>query len=84
MHPRMNVHCTTIRTKKPTSTAEHFSSEYGGCDITYLQVQLIKQLSCEGKNSQSERLQREISWIKELRTLTPYGLNDRLGSHDWR
>lgn len=29
-------------------------------------------------------MQRESFWIKELRTLTPYGLNDRLDSYNWR
>ena len=36
------------------------------------------------KLTKKERLSRESFWIKELRTLTPYGLNDRLGSRDWR
>ena len=30
------------------------------------------------------RLKRESFWIKELRTLAPYGLNDRLDWYNWR
>jgi hypothetical protein len=62
--------------------AEHFKE--GGCDVTHLQVQPIEQIICDKKDAKSMRLKRESFWIKELRTLTPYGLNDRLDSHNWR
>ena len=29
-------------------------------------------------------IKREVFWIKELWTLTPYGLNDRLDHKNWR
>ena len=38
----------------------------------------------DSKTQKSERLKRETFWIKELRTLTPYGLNNRLGNKNWR
>jgi hypothetical protein len=38
----------------------------------------------DSNNAKSTRLQRESFWIKELRTLTPYGLNDRLDCYNWR
>jgi hypothetical protein len=35
-------------------------------------------------DQKKRRLEREAFWIKELRTRTPYGLNDRLDSKNWR
>ena len=46
-------------------------------------IEQIKRCATD-KLTKKERLRRESFWIKELRTLTPYGLNDRLDSHDWR
>jgi hypothetical protein len=65
---------------------EHFAYGNNGCSLEHCLVQPIEQLIHEGSVEQMKklRLQRETFWIKELRTLTPYGLNDRLESHNWR
>lgn len=60
---------------------EHFNN--GSCDISHLRVQPIEQI-LDQEDPKSFRLKRESFWIKELRTLTPYGLNDKLDSHNWR
>ena len=80
---RMNNHRTAIRKEKNTLIVEHFMDN-GGCDISHLIVQPIEQISCTSTDAKSLRLARETFWIKELRTLTPYGLNDRLDSQNWR
>ena len=36
------------------------------------------------KNRKKLRLIRERFWIKELRTVTPYGLNNGLDGQNWR
>ena len=81
LHERMNAHRYCIRKKKEILLYEHFNN--GSCDISHLRIQPIEQISDEG-DSKSNRLKREAFWIKELRTLTPYGLNDKLDSHNWR
>ena len=44
--------------------------------------QYVEQL--DHKVDKKRRLKKEEYWIKNLQTLTPYGLNDRLGFKDWR
>jgi len=83
LHKRMNGHRYTIRNKKMTLLAEHFSGD-GGCNISHFTVQPIEKIETNDENVKSARLKREAFWIKELRTLTPYGLNDRLDSYNWR
>jgi hypothetical protein len=78
----MNNHRTTVTNKKHNLLAEHFNGE-GGCNVSHLVVQPIEQMNGKGIMMKSERLKRESYWIKELRTLTPYGLNDRLGGRNW-
>ena len=52
--------------------------------MSHFNVQSIEKTSTNVENVESFRLKREAFWIKELRTLTPYGLNDRLDSYNWR
>ena len=88
---RMNNHRTALRAGKNTLLTEHFTGE-GGCCITHCTVQPIEQILPYGtdgikfteKELKRHRVDREAFWIKELRTLTPYGLNDRLDGHNWR
>jgi len=82
---RMNNHRTAIRGQKNTILTEHFREE-GGCCINHCIVQPIEKIDDSGTNKDQKRrrLEREAFWIKELRTLTPYGLNDRLDSKNWR
>ena len=57
-----------------------------GCCINHCIVQPIEKIDDSGTNKDQKRrrLEREAFWIKELRTLTPYGLNARLDSKNWR
>jgi hypothetical protein len=82
---RMNNHRTAIRGKKNTILTDHFRGD-GGCCITHCIVQPIEKLDDIGseRDQKKRRLEREAFWIQELRTLTPYGLNDRLDSKNWR
>ena len=87
----MNAHRTSVRQEKNTIFAQHFKnndifdkhfSKNDGCKISHIQVQPI-EASFDLKNK-TKRLQREAFWIRELQTLAPYGLNDRLGAKNWR
>ena len=82
---RMNGHRSAIRAKKHLLLAEHFNGS-SGCSLEHLVGQPIEQIHkcATDKLTKKGRLRRESFWIKELRTLTSYGLNDRLDSHDWR
>jgi len=81
---RNNNHRSTFRNKYHTLLAEHFSGE-GACNIEHCLIQPIEKIISEGnRDIRKLRLEREAFWIKELRTLTPYGLNDKLGSQNWR
>ena len=64
---------------------EHFKKG-NECNLSNLKIQPIeKNLNYKNpKTQKSERRRREAFWIKELRTLTPYGLNNRLGNKNWR
>ena len=84
LNRRMNNHRTSIRNKKNLLLYEHFNYP-DGCNLSHLKIQPIEQI-VEKKNgdAKTDRLKREAFWIKELRTLTPYGLNDRLDTRNWR
>jgi hypothetical protein len=82
-HLRMNNHRCATNNEKDLLVCEHFNGN-GGCDISHMTVQPIEQILGEGKEMKAKRLERECFWIKELRTLYPYGLNDRLDNRNWR
>ena len=53
--------------------------------MEHFHIQPIEKISEDKRpDAKKLRLERESFWIKELRTLTPYGLNDRLDSKNWR
>ena len=78
----MNGHRHCIRKKKKLLLYEHFNNN--GCNMSHCVVQPIEQIVGNDDKAKSLRLKREAYWIKELRTLTPYGLNDRLDFRNWR
>ena len=55
---------------------EHFTTE--NCKDKKFSVQIIEILKDNGAQSTKIRREREKFWIKELHTLSPYGLNIRL------
>ena len=84
LRDRMNGHRYTVRKRHMILVAEHFAG-HEGCNMTHFRVQPIEQILVTDKSKmKSERIKRENFWIKELRTLTPYGLNDRLDHKNWR
>jgi hypothetical protein len=79
---RMNAHRQSIKDNKDTLVAMHFNST---CSLDHFSVQPIEIISGNGRNEKSakQRKLREAFWIKELRTIYPYGLNDRCNGQDW-
>jgi hypothetical protein len=78
----MNTHRQSIKDKKDTVVAMHFNST---CTLKDFSVQPIEIISGDGRTEKStkQRKLREAFWIKELRTIYPYGLNDRCNGQDW-
>src|SRR5580704_10857751 len=71
---RMNAHRQSIRDHKETLVAMHFN---GACSLEHLSVQPIEIISGNGRGERpiKQRKLREAFWMKELRTVYPYGLN---------
>ena len=61
---------------------KHFNDE---CSIADFSVQPIEKISGDGKKDgvAKHRKLREAFWMKELKTVYPYGLNDRCNGFDW-
>jgi len=78
----MSAHRQSIKDKKETLVAMHFN---GACSLDHFSVQPIELISGDGRNEKStkQRKLRESYWIKELRTIYPYGLIDRCHGQDW-
>lgn len=78
----MNNHRQAIWKQANTLVAQHFN---GKCNIEHLCVQPIEQIYGDGRTDDIKkfRLLRERHWMKELRTVFPYGLNDRCDGIDW-
>ena len=78
LRERMNGHRGSIFGKKNTFLAQHFKEELHGYDN--MSVQIIEKLdgSSDGKENKAARLKREKYWMKELCTISPFGLNDKI------
>ena len=83
LNKRMNQHRSTIFHKENGLIAQHFNN--GKCSIEDLCVQPIEQIYGDGRDPKVVKLRklRELYWMKELRTVFPYGLNDRCNGVDW-
>ena len=68
LNHRMNGHRSSFG-KKDLLIAKHFSGE-DNCNITHFTVKPIELIQNE---SNTYRKERESFWIKELRTVVPYG-----------
>ncbi len=86
IHHRFNEHRSKIKNKDKASNstvlADHFN---GKCKDKGYKVQIIEKLIGDGKLQNGKmddqaayrRRKREEFWMKELRTVYPYGLNNR-------
>ena len=81
----MNNHRTAVKKGKGFLVYQHFLGN-SECNLSHLKIQPIEKILDfpNEKDRKSERLKRESYWIKELRTLTPYGLNSTLDHKNWR
>ena len=76
--PSMQISCKIL--------TSHFTK--GICKGAGHSVQIIEKLDGDGRNggkcldprSTKERKERELHWMLKLRTVYPYGLNDRVGN----
>ena len=82
LRQRMNQHRTAIRGNKRTILSRHFNDN--DHSVSDFHVQPIEQIIRRPGESDVEvkrrRLEREEFWMRELCTLYPYGLNDKLHS----
>ena len=76
LHSRVCGHRTTVR-KKEGIRGRHFSKEGHNFDI-----QIIEKITPDQNENdvelRSKREERELFWQKELGTIWPFGLNDRI------
>ena len=81
MRERVNKHRATIKKhEKDLHIVRHFST---CCSIDDLTIQPIEYINDEdGDKSGALRRYREKYWMNELRTIYPYGLNERCGDGD--
>ena len=69
---RLNNHLSDISLKKHTAISIHFNQS--GHSKMNLKIRAIEKLP--EQSLAPDRKQKEISWIKKLKTKYPYGLND--------
>ena len=89
LNARFNGHRTGIKHPKKHGfcriLSEHFNK--GCCKNASYQVQILEKLEGNGRTARgaldasqtSKRKARELYWMLKLRTVYPYGLNDRVG-----
>ena len=85
---RMSQHRSNIKLAKNRNSllAQHFNGDFG-CHSEHFTYKIIERILPD-KNSTKEELtrkrkNRETFWMKELRTVTPYGINNNCDSKDW-
>ena len=89
LHARMNAHRSDIKKEEDAHMRlhRHFQDTKNkdfGCSLNDLSIQAIEYVGADEANSDRAntkiRQKREEYWIKELRTMYPYGLNTRYSS----
>ena len=75
------MHIVNLLSKKSSLVVNHFNNT---CSLDHLSVQPIEIIGGDGRSEKSakQRKLRETFWIKELRTVYPYGLNDRCNGQE--
>ena len=75
----MNNHRANIKSLKPQFLYRHFTSDGHGLEDMFVQpIEGIVVAPNEQASTYSKRLEREEFWIRELKTVYPYGLNDNI------
>jgi len=79
---RMNGHRTAIINQNHSHISQHFNST---CNLSDLIVQPIEIIPGDGHSPEIATLRksRETFWMKQLRTVYPFGLNDQCGGINW-
>ena len=78
---RMSNHRNRIKSLQPQPIYKHFNSD--GHSLGDLTIQPIEEVVFEPGDEMSlhsKRLSRENFWMRELKTIQPYGLNDNVCS----
>ncbi len=75
----MNGHRSSFGKGKRCLLYQHSHKEGHGSKLENFHVQPIEVL--KNGTTCAERRRREAWWMKELKSLYPYGLNDKCGNH---
>ena len=76
---RMNNHRASIRSLQPQFLYKHFNSNGHSADDVEIQpIEKIVSGSDDNASIHARRLEREDFWMRELKTIYPYGLNDNI------
>ena len=79
LRKRMNNHRANIKSLKPQFLYKHFTSDGHKLEDMFVQpIESIVVSPNEQASTYSKRLEREEFWIRELKTVYPYGLNDNI------
>ena len=89
LNARFNGHRVGMKNPKKYGTCKILSNHFnkGVCKGSHYNVQIIEKLEGTGRTEEeavdpkvtSSRRKREDFWMRTLRTVHPYGLNDRVG-----
>ena len=89
LNERFNIHNSSLRNPSNSSFCKILNNHFtkGLCKGSSYSVSLIEKLEGTGQTDRGfmdpkqtpARKLREVFWMKELRTIFPYGLNDRIG-----
>lgn len=89
LNKRFNQHRKGIKSPEKYGTCRILSNHFneGLCKGESYTVQILEKLEGEGRTARgaldasitSKRKERELYWMMKLRTVFPYGLNDRIG-----
>ena len=89
LNERFNKHRQGIREPERYGTCRILSNHFnnGSCKGESYKVQILEKLEGNGRTARgaldasqtSRRKERELYWMLKLRTVFPYGLNDRIG-----
>ena len=81
LRSRMNNHRASIKNLQPQPLYKHFNSDGHSLeDLTMQPIEKVELDDDEEVSLHSKRLHREDFWMRELKTIQPYGLNNNVRS----